>query len=73
MLPGGLPVILYEHKIPDLQDVWMIHVNEMFSISTPNPVVVDLCAGATGASLTHLPEVVFHVKGHHTVCGYTTK
>lgn len=49
---------LNENKIPDLQDVGVVHVHKVGSISAPNPVVVDLSTGPTRALVAHLPKVV---------------
>lgn len=55
------PVELYEHQVPDLQDVWVILIDQVGSISVPNPVIVDLAARATGARVSHFPEVILHI------------
>jgi len=54
------PVELYEHQVPDLQDVGVILIDQVGSISVPDPVIVDLAARATGACVSHFPEVVLH-------------
>lgn len=55
-----IPVKLDEHQVPDLQNVRVIHVDKMRGVPTSNAVVVDLTAGATGASVSHLPKVILH-------------
>ena len=59
---------LNEDKIPDLQDVGVIHVDQVGSIAAPDPVIVDLSAGPTGALITHLPEVVLCAKRQNALC-----
>lgn len=55
-----LPVELDEHQVPDLQDVGVIHVDQVRGVSVADAVVVDLAAGAAGSRVPHLPEVVLH-------------
>ena len=59
---------LNEHKIPDLQDVGVIHVHQVSSIAAPNPVIVDLGAGSTGALVAHFPEVVLCAERQNALC-----
>lgn len=54
------PVELDEHQVPDLQHVRVIHVHQVGGVSPADAVVVDLAAGATGAGVSHLPEVILH-------------
>mmetsp|Transcript_14965 Transcript_14965/g.41000 ORF Transcript_14965/g.41000 Transcript_14965/m.41000 type:complete len:731 (+) Transcript_14965:541-2733(+) len=60
-----LPVELHEDIVPDLQDVWVVHVDQRCGISPADAVVVDLCAWAAGTGVAHLPEVVLHVEGQN--------
>ena len=57
------PVELNEHQVPDLQYVGVVHVDQVRGIPAPDAVVVDLTAGAAGARVAHLPEVVLHAAG----------
>jgi len=61
------PVELNEHQVPDLQDVGVVHVDQVGGVPAPDAVVVDLAAGATGARVAHLPEVVVHAAGQDTL------
>ena len=56
---------LNEHNVPYLQDIGVVHVDQMGSISAANAVVVDLTAGSAGADIAHLPEVVLAAEGQH--------
>lgn len=58
--PNPLPVELDEHQVPDLQDVGVIHVHQVRGVSPSDAVIMDLAAGAAGASVSHLPEVILH-------------
>ena len=58
-----LPVELDEHQVPDLQDVGVVHVHQVGGVPPSDAVVVDLAAGAAGAGVSHLPEVVLHAAG----------
>lgn len=62
-----LPVVLDKHQIPDFQHIRVVHVDEVCSISASNAVVVDLTAGPTGTSISHLPEIVFHTTWQNTL------
>lgn len=66
-----LPVVLNEDKIPDFQDVWIIHVDQMLGISATYTIVVNLRTRPTWTSLTHLPEVILHIERQDTICRYT--
>lgn len=55
-----LPVELDKHQVPDLQHIGIIHVHQVRGVSPSNAVVVDLTARATGAGISHLPEVILH-------------
>mmetsp|Transcript_11487 Transcript_11487/g.29021 ORF Transcript_11487/g.29021 Transcript_11487/m.29021 type:complete len:365 (+) Transcript_11487:1812-2906(+) len=61
-----LAVELNEDNIPDLQNIGVIHVHQVRSVAAADAIVVDLCAGAAGALVSHLPKVVLAVKGKHT-------
>lgn len=56
-----LPVELYEHQVPDLQDIGVILIDQVRGIPVPNPVIVDLTARAAGARVSHFPEVILHI------------
>lgn len=58
---SGSPVELYEHQVPDLQDVGIILIDQVGSISVPDPVIVDFAARATGPCVSHFPEVILHI------------
>lgn len=47
----------------------LTHVDQVRSVTATNAVKVDLCAGAAGALVTHLPEVVLAAKGQHALGG----
>lgn len=55
-----LPVELDEHQVPDLQHIGIIHVHQVRGVSPSDAVIVDLAAGAAGAGVAHLPEVILH-------------
>ena len=59
---------LNEHKVPDLQYIGIIHVDEISSISTSNSVIVDLCTGSTGTLVSHLPEIVLCAERQNALC-----
>ena len=59
---------LDENKIPDLQNVGVIQVDQVGGITAPNPVIVDLGAGPTGALIPHLPEVVLGAERQNALC-----
>mmetsp|Transcript_65922 Transcript_65922/g.187259 ORF Transcript_65922/g.187259 Transcript_65922/m.187259 type:complete len:297 (+) Transcript_65922:2540-3430(+) len=65
----GLAVELHEDVVPDLEDVGVVHVDEVRRVAAADAVVVDLRARATGAGLAHLPEVVLHVEGQDPAIG----
>ncbi len=54
------PVELDEHQVPDLQDVGIVHVDQVGGVSPSDAVVVDLTAGTAGTGVSHLPEVILH-------------
>ena len=60
----AIPVELYEHQVPDLQDVRVIHVDQFAGVSASDAIVVYFWTGAARTNLPHLPEVVLHVKRH---------
>lgn len=60
MCVSVLPVELDKHQVPDLQHIGIIHVYQVRGVSPSNAVVVDLAARATGAGVSHLPEVILH-------------
>ena len=68
--PVVLAVELDEHQVPHLEHVWVVGVDEGAGVAPPSdPVVVDLGAGAAGALVSHLPEVVLAPKGQHPGLG----
>ncbi|KAI3487195.1 hypothetical protein L1887_48905 [Cichorium endivia] len=62
-----LAVELHKDVVPDLDDVGVVHVDEVCGVAAADPVVVDLGAGAAGAGGAHLPEVVLCVAGEDVV------
>ena len=59
---------LNEHQIPDLQNIRVIHVDQVGGISAPHSVVVDLSARPTWPLIAHLPEIVLGPKGQNSFC-----
>ena len=59
---------LNEHQIPDLQNIGVIHVDQVGGISAPHSVVVDLSARPTWPLIAHLPEIVLGPKGQNPFC-----
>lgn len=59
---------LNEDEVPDLQDIGIIQIDKVGGITAPNPVVVNLCAGPTGALIPHLPKVVLGAEGQNALC-----
>mmetsp|Transcript_51491 Transcript_51491/g.85529 ORF Transcript_51491/g.85529 Transcript_51491/m.85529 type:complete len:613 (+) Transcript_51491:698-2536(+) len=60
---GVLAVVLDEDKVPDLNDLRVVHVHQVGDVSASHTVVVDLSAWSTWPSEAHLPEVLLHAKG----------
>ena len=60
---------LDENKIPDLQDVRVIHVHKAACVSPSDSVVMDFAAGATWSLVSHLPEIVFAAKRQNSFVG----
>ena len=58
---------LNEDQIPDLQHIWVIHVDHGGSVAAPNAIVMNLSTRATRPLVSHLPKVVFAVEGQHTL------
>lgn len=56
------PVVLHEDQVPDLHHVRTVGVDKRHGVSSCHVVVVDLGAGATGARVTHLPEVLLQAE-----------
>ena len=59
----GLAVVLHEHEVPDLDDLVIVGVHEFTAGNLRDFLVgaevdVDLRAGAAGARVAHLPEIV---------------
>ena len=53
----GLPVELHEDKVPDLQHVRIVHVDEVRCVPAAQSVVVDF---ATRSARPHLPDYTSH-------------
>jgi hypothetical protein len=53
-LSSSLSVELYEHIVPDLNDVRQVSIDTCCSITPPYSVIVYLCAGSTRSSVPHL-------------------
>lgn len=68
-----LPVELDEDQVPDLQDVGIVHVHQVRGVSSSDTVVVNLTAGAAGAGVSHLPEVVLHAAREDTSLVHSTE
>jgi hypothetical protein len=64
-----LAVELDEDKIPDFEDVGVVHVDEMGGVAATDAVKMNLRARTAGARLTHFPEVVFHSEREDPVFG----
>lgn len=67
------PVELDEDQIPDLQDVGIVHVDQVRCVPASDAIVVDLAAGATGSCVPHLPEVVLHAAGQNASLLHPTR
>ena len=67
--PGPAEHDLDEHKIPDLQHIGIVFIDHVSGVSSPYPVIVDLCARPTWALIAHLPEVVFGAKWQDSLLG----
>ena len=68
----GLAVILHEDEVPNLNDLWVVLVDEVAAVHLlallfGTHVIVNLGTGATWAGVTHLPEVVMLVAVDDTV------
>mmetsp|Transcript_29027 Transcript_29027/g.40434 ORF Transcript_29027/g.40434 Transcript_29027/m.40434 type:complete len:200 (+) Transcript_29027:2036-2635(+) len=57
-LSASFTVVLDENQVPDLDDVRVVHVDELARVAAPNSVIMELRARAAGSDVTHLPEVV---------------
>ncbi len=57
----GLAVELDEDEVPDLEDIGVVLVDQVGGFAPADAVEVDLGAGAAGAGVAHLPEVVLGV------------
>mmetsp|Transcript_82711 Transcript_82711/g.230655 ORF Transcript_82711/g.230655 Transcript_82711/m.230655 type:complete len:399 (+) Transcript_82711:2010-3206(+) len=64
-----LAVKLHEDVVPDLQHVWIVHVDQVSGITATDTVVVNLSAWPAWAGIPHLPEVVLHVEGQDSAFG----
>ena len=70
--PPGVAVELHEHQVPDLDEAAAAVERELLVLAAGlgglgTQVVVDLRAGAAGAGLAHLPEVVLLVEAEDAV------
>ena len=59
----GLAVILHEHEVPDLDNQRIVFVDKACAVGfgafgLGTQVYMDLAAGAAGARVTHLPEII---------------
>ncbi len=59
-------VVLHEDEVPDLDDLWVVFVDEvssayLFALVVGAHVYMDFGAGAAGACVAHFPEVVVFV------------
>lgn len=59
------PVELDEDQVPDLQDIGIVHVDQVRCVPTSDAVEMDLAAGAARPCVSHLPEVVLHAAGQN--------
>mmetsp|Transcript_13571 Transcript_13571/g.37041 ORF Transcript_13571/g.37041 Transcript_13571/m.37041 type:complete len:263 (+) Transcript_13571:2054-2842(+) len=58
-----LALKLHEDIVPDLEHIRVVHVDEFWTLSPSDAVVMDLRARTTRTRVAHLPEIVLHVKG----------
>lgn len=65
------PIKLYEHQVPDLQDIGVILIDKVRGIPVPNTVVMNLATGATGACVSHFPKVVLHAARQNLVLSHS--
>lgn len=65
---AGMVTHLDEHKVPNFQDIRIIHVDQVSSISASYPVVMDLSARPTWALVSHLPEVILGAERQNALC-----
>lgn len=63
-----IPVKLNEHKIPDFDDLWVIHIYKGLRVATSDLVVMNFCAWTTWTCFSHFPEIVLHSKWQHSLC-----
>lgn len=66
-LTAGLTVELHEDKIPNLENIGVVHVHELGAVTIANSIVVNLRARAAGTSVAHLPEVILDTAGNNVV------
>lgn len=60
-----VPVELDEDQVPDLQDIGIVHVDQVRCVPASDAVEVHLAAGAARPRVSHLPEVVLHAAGQN--------
>ena len=68
---GVLPIELNEDKIPDFQDIRIVMIDQMSSISATDAIEMDLGTRSTRSRVAHFPEVVLHITGKDVVVGQT--
>lgn len=69
---AAVHVELSEYKIPNLQHIRHVHVDQVGRVSTGDSVKVNFRAWTAGSNVTHHPEVVFHAKRHHSIGSNST-
>mmetsp|Transcript_1475 Transcript_1475/g.4732 ORF Transcript_1475/g.4732 Transcript_1475/m.4732 type:complete len:367 (+) Transcript_1475:614-1714(+) len=62
-----LAVELHEDQVPDLEHVRVVLVDQVRRVTAADAVKVQLRAGAARPRVTHLPEVVLDIEGHHAI------
>ena len=65
----GLLIELSKNKIPNLEKVRVIHVDQFWHLAVPDSVEVDLRTRTTRTKLSHLPEIVLHPEREHPITG----
>jgi len=59
----SLSVELNEHQIPNLQDIGIILINQLWNAASSDSIKMYLCARATWALVSHFPKVVLGAAG----------
>ena len=57
-----LAVELDEHVVPDLDEVRVVHVDQLGHLAATDAVVVDLRARPAGPDVAHLPKIISGVE-----------